>query len=1641
MFIILQLYGVTKNKLQGLNQYKDYYIESELSGDKTLSFLYPASLSENIVEEGYIRNKTDEFVIKEISKQGNWKTIKAKLNVEELEGKVFESFDTTNETITDCINLALAGTGWIVGVCNVTKRRTVRKTNSSSWDIIQEAKKVYRCELEFDALNKKVNIYEKRGSDKGVYFLDSLNLKELSIQGDSYDFYTRIIAKGKDDLKVTLENFQYSSKVKTYIWKDERYTDIDSLTEDAKAKLDELSKPYRAYSATIIDLANISKEEYKDILAYSLGDVITLVSKENRIKEKQRIVKIIEYPDDPARNTCEIANTTLSFEDIQKEFQDTTDTVNNITTDNGTIDGSTIDGISTEQIYDFESNIAKITNLEAVNARIEELYSAKANISELNTVVANIAELNSTKANITDLSTINTNIKKLIAEDAKINTALINKADIAELNAVQGNISSLDTKIANIQTLLNGNLSSENIQAGGITSDKLTIADGFIKNAMIDNLDISKLNAGNISTNKFRIISDNGGIEIVGATQQFRDKNNKVRIQMGQDAKGNFNFILRGEDGTTTLIDHTGIKEKAIADNLIKGNMVATDSIGEKQINYSSLITGLNKDTNTQLIKASKVAIDLAGQTLDIAFNSLKSNVDSIEIGGRNLAQKTSSSFSTPYTNFTGIANTCPSLGKVLTDGLSVGDTVIVRLVYKYTNIIATDGKIAQCWLQGTGNITSWGSGSFNSSEKKTLSGSGEIEFLHRIKITENHLKNEYWNTQIRHDYVKSGSVQWKLYKVEKGTKATDWTPAQEDIESSISSVREITESNSTTIGVMQGQITTAINNTQIVKDGQTVLLKDDYNRTVTKVDSINSTIGIHTTKLDKLTNNITSVDTKVNSIERDLEGTKSIISSNTSLIDELNSTVINQNSSIAQLQNKIALKVEATDIDYAKKEAIKESRKIIDTRNTNENPKWYFENYPNQTITEFKIASVLGVVSTPVFGTLETKTPWDNFSGGYPVQTFGSNSTATYQRKGTSDTSWSNWIQLEDSEGAQLKADKALEFSKDFTTTEITKTNNKVVSIETDLLGITQKVASTESIINTHTVQLENVDNKINTTQTNAKNYTDSKITSVNQTITNKIAEIKTTTDNITSSISKVEQIATSSLQGKMLYTDLTFKKGLNDIKVYNNAGNGNVVLTRVAKTSDCPTSSGYMIQITSNGQANPGLGGFTFGTKTRANAIFVTKFLAKIPSGYKIGFGTNPIGSNGKHGWLTDNVGTGTWKEYIYKVNCGDSGTFSTTNFFYLNGSAPVTWYLAIATTYDITETSNIESRIETAEQKITPSAITTTISSAITGGTGSISTTQFILDRNGATIKNGAFKVLSTLNSEIASINQNNWMRLQGLELFGVGECMQNKGAGVRSMKLISTDGRASHVDFNENSNVEYTVRLIREALSKSLTLLGNGLTIMPNTPNTPSALEIRSQANIAHIDLTTNPIDDYHVRVYIKNNDKNLYIDGNGLIVQGDLRVTGSKNCLQKTTNYGDRLINAYETTENFYGDLGFGKINENRECVIYIDDIFQECVNTNVDYHVFTQAYYGTIDTIERHSTYFIVKGAVGTEFSWEIKAKRINNENTRLDTLEIDNYIADGLKTFSDTDFLVETSEDTLIDLMTFKLEDILMEE
>lgn len=217
------------------------------------------------------------------------------------------------------------------------------------------------------------------------------------------------------------------------------------------------------------------------------------------------------------------------------------------------------------------------------------------------------------------------------------------------------------------------------------------------------------------------------------------------------------------------------------------------------------------------------------------------------------------------------------------------------------------------------------------------------------------------------------------------------------------------------------------------------------------------------------------------------------------------------------------------------------------------------------------------------------------------------------------------------------------------------------------------------------------------------AKTYTDSEIKvtkglieskvsqtdfdALGQVVSNQGTEIsQTKTDiNLVSTVSgNARLIALAMSKGKMLNRDPEFRSGLNGIGIYNNSGNGMVAVERVADIN-LPNQSGYKIKITTSGAVEPGLGGFTFSTQTRANAVFITRFIAWVPVGYRIEWATN-AGAGGK--WLTNNVGTGDWEEYAFHVKCASSGTFSTTNYFYLaggDGSLPVTWYLAFATVYD--------------------------------------------------------------------------------------------------------------------------------------------------------------------------------------------------------------------------------------------------------------------------------------------------------------------------------------------------------------------
>ena len=109
--------------------------------------------------------------------------------------------------------------------------------------------------------------------------------------------------------------------------------------------------------------------------------------------------------------------------------------------------------------------------------------------------------------------------------------------------------------------------------------------------------------------------------------------------------------------------------------------------------------------------------------------------------------------------------------------------------------------------------------------------------------------------------------------------------------------------------------------------------------------------------------------------------------------------------------------------------------------------------------------------------------------------------------------------------------------------------------------------------------------------------------------------------------------------------------------------------------------------------------------------------------------------------------------------------------------------------------------------------------------------------------------------------------------------------------------------------------------------------------------------------------------------------NTYIGGN-------LQVYGAKTRVVNT-DYGRATLQAYETTESLFGEVGQGEISEDGSIRIYISEVFKETITARLAYHVFLTSYSSAqVYCSERTEDYFIINGTPGTQFSFEIKAKQ-----------------------------------------------------
>ena len=126
-------------------------------------------------------------------------------------------------------------------------------------------------------------------------------------------------------------------------------------------------------------------------------------------------------------------------------------------------------------------------------------------------------------------------------------------------------------------------------------------------------------------------------------------------------------------------------------------------------------------------------------------------------------------------------------------------------------------------------------------------------------------------------------------------------------------------------------------------------------------------------------------------------------------------------------------------------------------------------------------------------------------------------------------------------------------------------------------------------------------------------------------------------------------------------------------------------------------------------------------------------------------------------------------------------------------------------------------------------------------------------------------------------------------------------------------------------------------------------------------------------------------------------KNTYIEN---LDATNLHVYGSKNSVVPSSK-GYIAINAYETAEYYFGDIGESQTDKQGVKIINLDPLFLETVNTSVPYQVFLSSYDDAkVWVFSRNNNMFIVKSdKPNVKFAWEIKAKRKDYENVRLKTV------------------------------------------
>ena len=258
--------------------------------------------------------------------------------------------------------------------------------------------------------------------------------------------------------------------------------------------------------------------------------------------------------------------------------------------------------------------IAKKVDAEWVKAntvQAETIVSINNDLENIrnNYLKSNVAEI--TYATIESLKSLSGEFADLKATD---------------FEAIKASVKDLNVDVEKVNTLLFGSATGTTITTDFANSVVSVIGNAQITSAMIKDLAFDKLTGIDINTTVMNVHSEDGKSIWKDNTIQINDKE-RVRIQLGKDASGDYNIYIWDKDGNLMFDPLYGIQESGIKKAIIRNNMVSDNAaISGKKLDIDSVFSVMNAD-KSNTFNASKIHVGTTDQTLESTFQTINNYV------------------------------------------------------------------------------------------------------------------------------------------------------------------------------------------------------------------------------------------------------------------------------------------------------------------------------------------------------------------------------------------------------------------------------------------------------------------------------------------------------------------------------------------------------------------------------------------------------------------------------------------------------------------------------------------------------------------------------------------------------------------------------------------------------------------------------------------------------------------------------------------------------------------------------------------------------------------------------------------------------------------------------------------------------